>query len=132
VTDEHPNRTLIKRLYEAIAEGDREAFRELHAPEVALHVSGHRLAGDEFSGRDSLFSLFERGADGDVTVRTEVHDVLASDTHAVALVRAHVSCGADTFEQQIVQVFHVRDGRVAEIWEYLWDPEADRSFWSAH
>jgi ketosteroid isomerase-like protein len=133
MTAEHPNRALIRRLYEAMAHGDLDLFRALHAPDVVLHVSGHRAAGDDFAGRDALFTLFRETAESpDVRVQTEVHDLLASDDHAVALVRAHVTCGGDAFEQRLVQVFHIREGKVAEIWEYLWDQEADRTFWSTH
>jgi ketosteroid isomerase-like protein len=47
----------------------------------------------------------------------EVHDVVANDEHAVALVHLHIEdAGGRRYDQPQVQVMHVRDGLIAEYW----------------
>lgn len=128
---DHPNAVLVKRVYEAMANRDVEAFEQLHTDDCVLHVSGHGRLSRDAEGRAGVLGVFREGLEApDFTVRTRVHDVLASDDHAVALVHAIVERGDRSIDQPLVQVFHCRDGKVSEIWEYLWDQEADARFWS--
>lgn len=56
--------------------------------------------------------------------RLEVHDVLANDDHAVALVTAFSSRGGESLEDRAAQVFHVKGGKISEFWGSTTDPEA--------
>jgi hypothetical protein len=55
---------------------------------------------------------------------TEVHDVLVSDHHAVALVRERFCRGERCVDTDRVVVYELQDGRIAEIWTYDSDPYA--------
>jgi hypothetical protein len=53
------------------------------------------------------------------TFRVEVHDVVADDRHTAGL---HLAIGereGRTLEDREVLVFHIRDGKVIEVWQYL-------------
>ena len=127
---DHPNAVLVKQVYEAMANRDLQAFEQLHTDDCVLHVSGHGRLSQDAKGRTGVLGVFREGLDAaDFTVRTQVHDVLASDAHAVALVHAVVERDDRSIDQPLVQVFHCRDGKISEIWEYLWDQEADARFW---
>ena len=127
---EHPHVSLVKQIYEAMANRDLATVDSLHADDCVLHVSGHGRLARDAQGRAGIMGVVREGLEPALEVRTQVHDILASDDHAVALVHAVIERDGETLDQPLVQVFHIRDGRVAEIWEYLWDQAADAAFWA--
>jgi uncharacterized protein len=64
------------------------------------------------------------------TFRTELHDVIANDEHVVALFTARAGRADRRLEDRIVEVFHIRDGKAAEVWIYPADLYAGDEFWS--
>ena len=52
----------------------------------------------------------------------EAHDVVANDEHAVGLHSVHAEREGRTLDDNNTLVFHVRDGRVTEVWQYWADP----------
>ena len=53
-----------------------------------------------------------------------VDDILASDTHAVSLVRWRVTRGDRTLDIDRVVVYRIEDERIKEIWVRDWDQYA--------
>jgi ketosteroid isomerase-like protein len=52
-----------------------------------------------------------------ISTAFDVHDVVANDEHAVALVHLHLEVAdGRRYDQPQVQVAHVRDGRIVEFW----------------
>jgi ketosteroid isomerase-like protein len=52
-----------------------------------------------------------------ISTRFDVHDVVANEEHAVALVHLHLEVAdGRRYDQPQVAVAHVRDGRIAEFW----------------
>src|SRR4051812_1785549 len=128
---EHPNAEAIRRAFEAFAGGDTEAMRSLVAEDTTYHIPGRGpLAGDHH-GRDAVFAIFGRLMEGsEGTFNQELHDVLASDGHAVALTQATDSRDTHRYEGRDAWVFHLRQGQIAEAW---WRPEdlyAADEFWN--
>jgi ketosteroid isomerase-like protein len=114
---EHPNAATVRRAFEAFAEGDLDALGAAFTDDVVWHIPGmHRFAG-RFDGRDAVISRLARMQEAGIEQRLEVHDVVANDEHAVALVDLHVT-NADgrRYDQQQVQVWHMRGGRCHEYW----------------
>jgi ketosteroid isomerase-like protein len=64
------------------------------------------------------------------TYRLELHDAVAGDEHAVALFMARGERAGRRLEDSAVVVFHVRDGKAAEMWFYPADLYANDEFWS--
>jgi uncharacterized protein len=56
--------------------------------------------------------------------RVEVHDVVANDEHAVGLHSVHAERDGKTLEDNNTLVFHVRDGKATEVWQYWADQHA--------
>jgi ketosteroid isomerase-like protein len=46
----------------------------------------------------------------------EVHDILGSNDHAVVLATTRAAHGGHSVESAYVQVLHIRDGRIVEVW----------------
>ena len=129
---EHPNAALIKRAHDAFANGNYvPVWTELFSRDVVWHLPGNGpLAGDH-RGRDAVLAAmrrFEQLSGG--TIRTEVHDILANDEHAVALLRATGTRGAKRYEALEMDVYHISDGKVTEFWSFSEDQRLTDEFWS--
>ena len=126
---EHPNATLFRKGYEAFDTGDIDFLRATLAEDVTWHSSGTgRLAGDR-RGRDEVLLYFAELAQAtDGSFKLDVHDIVANDEHAVAMVTAHWEFEGQPYEDKGVQVVHLKDGKVTESWFFDWSDTFDRQF----
>jgi hypothetical protein len=112
---EHPNAELWRKGQEAFSRRDFDAVREVWADDIVYHFPGtSHLAGDH-KGLQAVQAFFAKLVEMNVQI-TEVHDVLASDEHVVALVRATASRQGRELSLNQANVYNVRDGKVAEAW----------------
>ena len=81
------------------------------------------------STRCSAFSgqLMERSGG---TFRVSLHDVVASDEHAVGLHTSEGEREGRRLHSQQTLVFHLRDGMVAEAWSLHYDQHTTDEFWA--
>jgi len=121
----HPNEELVRRGYQAFATGDVATLNELFADDIVWHAPGRsQLAGDH-QGVDAVLGYFGRTMElTGGAFRVEVHDVVANDEHAVGLNTVHAERAGRTLEDNNTLVFHVRDGRATEVWQYWADQYA--------
>ncbi len=128
----HPNEDPERETFAASGRGDIGALRNQYfAESMRLHYPGPSpLAGDHdgVAPGDGVLWPDPRAVGG--TFRTELHDVVANDDHAVALFTAGVERADRRLEDRIVEVFHIRDGKAAEAWTYPADLHASDEFWS--
>jgi uncharacterized protein len=77
-------------------------------------------------GKDQVFGVFDRLAETtERSFRTELHDILATDEHAVALQRWTVQReGKASLRYGNVSVFHIRGGKITEVWHHAGDQYA--------
>jgi uncharacterized protein len=122
----HRNEDLIRKAYDAFGSGDRDTIEELFADNIAFHVSGRNLLSDDYVGKDQVFGVFDRLAEiTERSFRTELHDILATDEHAVALQRWTVQReGKASLRYGNVSVFHIRGGKITEVWHHVGDQYA--------
>lgn len=128
---DHPNVDLLRNGYEAFAKGDLDTLRGFFAEDIVWHVPGNNMMSGDYKGHDAVFGFFgklvqETGGN----FRQEIHDVLANDTHGVALVNAHAERGAKTLDTHSVHVMHVEDGKITEFWNLIEDTTKADEFWS--
>lgn len=129
---EHPNATLIRRGYEAFAAGDMDTVAKVFAEDIAWHIAGRGELARDYKGQAEVFGFFGQLAElSGSTLQLELHDLLASDDHVVALVRERASRPGRTLDISTVHVWHVADGRAVEFWGIASDQYADDEFWSA-
>jgi ketosteroid isomerase-like protein len=119
-----------RRGYEAFATGDMATLTEVLADDVVWHVrTGSPLDGD-YQGRDATFGFFAQLAqETNGTLRIEIHDLLANEDHVTALCNVTATRNGTTSTEQMVQVFHVRNGQVTESFAATTDPEKSLAFW---
>ncbi len=125
----HPNEDLLRRGYDAFAKGDMDTLNELFADDVVWHSAGNNPLAGDYHGKQEVFGLFARLNELTDSFEQELHDILANDEHAVALVRVRGSRGDRTMEQNAVHVFHMVDGKVKEYWLHNFDQAASDAFW---
>ena len=125
---DHPNVELIRRFYAAFASpGWSTAVREMLADGVVWHLPGaHPLSG-EHRGREAVLAAM-RSFDG--SVQLKLHDVVGNDAHAVALLKARGERKGRTYEALEADVFHIRDGKIAEFWSLSEDQRKTDAYWA--
>jgi uncharacterized protein len=113
----HPHEAVVRTAFDAYGGHDDEGFASCFTDDVVWHVPGTNRFAGRFDGIASVRDRLRRLEDAGVGLELEIHDVLANDDHAVALVKLHVRNGAgDRYDQEQVQVWHFRDGRCHEYW----------------
>jgi uncharacterized protein len=113
---EHPNSDLLRKIDQAMASGDLDAFFGYYTDDVAMHVHGkNKLAGD-YKGKDQLQELFNRFMEATGDYSFENHAYLADDEHGVTLQRSKSERDGRTLELDESFVVHFRDGKVSEMW----------------
>jgi uncharacterized protein len=128
---EHRNAEPIRRAFGGFATGDMAVMRSFVAEDTVWHIPGRGpLAGDHY-GRDAVFEMFGRLMEAsEGTFTQELHDVAASDDHAVALAHATANRGDHRYDGRDAWVFHLREGQIAEAWWRPGDLYAADEFWT--
>jgi uncharacterized protein len=129
----HPNEDLVRETFAASGRGDIDALRDQYfADDMRWHFPGRSpLAGDSEGAAQVVGGFFGRVFElSGGTFRAELHDVVANDEHAVALFTAHADRAERTLEDRTVEVLHIRDGKLAEVWLYPADLYASDEFWT--
>ena len=124
----HPNEELLRREYEAFAREDLAVLDEIFADDIVYHVPGNNPFSGDYHGKASVFRLFRE--DRRASFRSEIHDVLANDRHAVALTSVHGTRGDRVLEDITVHVVHVVGGKITEAWFFPGDQAASDEFWA--
>ena len=99
---------------------------------IVWHEPGNNQFSGDYRGRDEVFAHFMSNIAFAVP-EFDIHDVVANDDHAVALVTltATKAEGGDVLEAKYVHVFHVSSGdekRVLESWIMYADQAAVDAF----
>ncbi len=111
----HRNAEIYQQAYEAFLKQDAEAAMKLMAPDVRWHEAG---AAEPIEGRDAVAARFTMT--GDLAADVDVHEMLASDDHVVALITAHMrKPSGEDISYRAVEVVHVEDGRISERWAFM-------------
>lgn len=114
---EHPNAIAVRTALAAFMAGEEATLGGVFTEDVVWHVPGTNRFAGRFEGRQAVVERLRRMAEVGLTFVLDLHDVVANDEHAVALVHLHVTNRAgQRYDQQQVQVWHMREGRCHEYW----------------
>jgi ketosteroid isomerase-like protein len=121
---------MIRNAYQAFGQGDFDGYLSACTDDWTMHVPGNNRGSGDFQGRDGLMAIVATvGEVAGSSFREEVHDVLANDTHAVVLATHSLERDGRQHRYNTVHVYHLRDGRLAEVWECPADPAAFDDAW---
>jgi hypothetical protein len=124
------NEAAIRRYCDAWKAGDLATIVDCYHDDLVLHYFGRSpLAGDH-RGKTAALTVLARVQQLANRQLLEIHDVLASDEHAIILARERFERDGRQVESKRVLVYHVRDGKLAEAWIYDDDQRAVDALWS--
>ncbi len=126
----HPNEELIRSGYDAFNRRDVATIMSLLADDVVFHIPGHSQQSGDFSGKNGAGASFRRSEsypEAPIGWRSMTY---WPTMHAVALLRAKAERDDKTFDMNVAHVWHVRQGKAAELWILPGDQYAFDEFWS--
>jgi ketosteroid isomerase-like protein len=126
------NSEIIRRFQDAQLRGDAGTIMELLADDIVWHVPGRNLLSRDYKGKAEVAGFFGRVRElSGGTVRTEVIDVLDSETYGIALVRVFAEREGKSLGGQFQAfTYRVTNGKIAEFWFLVEDRYAVDAFWS--
>lgn len=116
---QHPNVKVLEKLYADFERGDLAAVLAACDEKITFQVAGKsRLAGKytkETFGPGFAQKLQELSHG---TLKVEVHDILASDRHAVVLASDHLEWRGEKVQLRTAHVWRFENGRPVAWYEY--------------
>lgn len=127
----HPNEELLRRNYQAGAEGDFRTVVDRMADDIVWHVAGDNFLSGDYRGKEAVLDYLGRlTEETGGTLKNEPHDVLANDEHAVGLLRFSAERGGKSLRERAAHIVHIRDGKLAEVWIFWEDQRIVDDFFS--
>jgi ketosteroid isomerase-like protein len=124
---DHPNAAVVRKYLEAMTTADVQAAAEMLTDDIEWHEIGRAGA---IHGKAALAERFGMGSGTapSYEITGEAHDVIGGDDHTVALMTAHATRGGETLDYRVVEIYHVRDGKISARWAMSDDTEAINAF----
>jgi ketosteroid isomerase-like protein len=120
---EHPNAAVVRTMNEAMFSGDIETAASKVADDVVWHEIGR---AEPRRGKGELSASMDEFRDTSIT--WDVHDILASDDHVIALGTATATRGDKQLVYRTAEIYHVKDGQVSERWAFSDDTQRIADF----
>jgi ketosteroid isomerase-like protein len=132
MTQPTSNEELVRAASAAFGRGDMGALKDQYfAENVVWHVAGTGPLAGDYQGAAQVMSVLGRvAALSGGTVRPELHDILVSNDHTVALTTIHAERAGKQVQLNLVHVIHSQNGKATEIWTHSSDPAGAAQFWS--
>jgi uncharacterized protein len=127
--DEMPaqeNAAVAKEINDAFASMDMARLDALIADDVIWHEIG---SSEPRKGKEALRAVAPGSGVGyEITGR--LHDIVASDDHAIALIEATATRDGRSLTYRTAEIYHIRDGKVVERWAFSDDTAAISAFFA--
>ena len=125
------NEAIVRRIFDAFARKEGLALRGLFADDAVWSVPGRGVMAGTYEGREAIFRFLAKlPKETDGTYRSELIDVLASESRAAALYRARGTRHGRTLELDQVLLFSVESGLVQRVLALPSNPDAFEAFWA--
>jgi len=107
----------VRDAFDAFKRGDMKALSDAWTDDIVWHSRGSTKFGGEFKGKEAVMGVIAQYPQEFQDIRLDIHDMLASDKHVVALVNSSSKRNGKTYEDQVTYVFHVNyQGKTTEAW----------------
>jgi ketosteroid isomerase-like protein len=108
---------LVRKGYEAFIAGDMEWMNEHLHENIVWHVPGSNVLSGDYRGREDVLAFFAKSVQVALP-EFDMHDIVASEDHVVALVtnKWRRNDNGEEFEGHTIQVFHIENGQAIEVW----------------
>jgi ketosteroid isomerase-like protein len=120
------NAAVARELNEAFQRMDMGRLDALVADDVIWHEIGR---SEPRKGKAALRGAAPGGG-ADYEITGTLHDIVASDDHAIALLEVTATRAGKTLTYRTAEIYHIRDGKVAERWAFSDDTAAITAFFA--
>lgn len=121
--DMHPNARILHEAAKRM-ESDPTAGFDILADDVVWHEIGR---DEPTRGKQALMERFQ--SDGQQwQISADEHAVIADDEHAVQLMNVTATRGDQKLNYRTAEIYHMRDGKIAERWAFSDDTAAITAF----
>jgi ketosteroid isomerase-like protein len=128
---ETENLQVIKKLLQSIAAREWADVRGCLADNVVFHFPGQNAFAGDYRGREKALELLARVVQWTGgSIRIQLHDILANEQHGVLLYTVTAKHGDKAIEFSHIDVYHIRDGQVTEVWGACTEQAAFDDFYS--
>lgn len=128
---EHPNVTVVKRLYQAFISRDPGTLWQIVGENLALHVPGKSAFAGVHRGRERILGIFyDSGRLAGRSFRLELHAVVGGEDHVVGLHHITGTRDGRVLDQKSGLVCHVEGGVIVDVWVFLEDLRQFDEFWA--
>ncbi len=127
----HPNATLIRDAWRAVARGDTETLNQLCVDGIQWHATARSTpwAGDH-QGIDAVLDHLGRVGEAADVFDASLTDLLVSEERAATVMQISARRGDRRLEVQFVILYRIAGGKIAEVWTAPLDPDANDAFWA--
>jgi uncharacterized protein len=128
----HPNEDLVRAASAAFGRGDLGALQDqFFAENIVWHIAGTGPLAGDYEGVAQVMGVLGKISElSGRTVRPELHDVLVSNDHTVALTTIRADRAGKQLQLNLVHVIHAENGKATEVWTHSSDPAGAAEFWS--
>ena len=126
------NAEIIRRGYHAFNTADMKTLTELFDEKASWHTPGRSILAGDRKGREAIFAYFGRlGQETGGTFKAKLLHVLADDDRRVVGIHQNVAeRGGKRLDIGCCIVFELKNGRVIDGREHIYDLYALDEFWS--
>ena len=128
----HPKADLVRAASAAFGRGDLSTLQnQFFAENIIWHIAGTGPLAGDYQGIADVMGLVGKVRElSGGTVQMELHDVLVSDDHTVALATMRAERAGKQLQLNLVHVIHGENGKATEVWTQSSDPAAAAGFWA--
>ena len=124
---DHPNAANYRKLSKATEDGDFSAYADGISDDVEWWEIG---STEPVRGKAALAERMQSMMGSGMSIKVDLHDVMANDEHMVALVNATVEREGKTFSYKTAEIYHVKDGKITHRWAFSDDTAAINDFFA--
>lgn len=128
---DHPNITLLRKVYDAFGVGDVDTAGSYWNEDAVHHYPGRNpLSGEHHGLAESTAFANKMWELTEGNLKMQVLEIGASDNHAFALLQTRYERKGHVLEMPFVNVARIENGKISEFWTYPEDLYATDEFWN--
>jgi ketosteroid isomerase-like protein len=112
--EEHPNRVIARRLWNAIAEADEHELREVIAPKAVWRMYGRSQWTGSYPGIDAILGFLASVGEQADELQSDLADIFVSERGAVLRYKVHALRGDRVLDIEHLFMVQIDDGQVVE------------------
>ena len=127
----HPNAKLLEKFYAQFLKGEIAEALSACDDKITFQVMGKSKVAGKYNKQTYVSEFLPRLAElSNGTFSLEVHDIMASDQHAVVLVSEFVTRSTEKVQLRAAHVWRIENGKPVAWYEYPRDLYQYDEVWS--